>query len=145
MVEQETSRIAQKSFKKAEKLMTNENFDMDDFLDTINLATKELHQLIQSINRLVEVVRNNFCDITPSEAKDLLQLSQPIQGKMQQLQSKLLASPLHRGMQTSIELYSDAKSDFDELCQDLKTLRIDLEQNDDFQRTLNEIEEMLKK
>ena len=145
VVEQETSRIAQKSFKKAEKLMTNENFDMDDFLDAINLATKELHQLIQSINRLVEVVRNNFCDITPSEAKDLLQLSQPIQRKMQLLQSKLLASPLHRGMQTSIELYSDAKSDFDELCQDLKTLRIDLEQNGDFQRTLNEIDEMLKK
>lgn len=142
-VERETSRIARKSFRKTKKLKTSEK--IDDFLDAINLATKELNQLIQSINRLVEVVRNNFCDITPSEAKDLVLLSQPILEKMQTLQRKLLASPLYRGMITVVELYNDAVGEFDELCQDLKTLRIQLEQNDDFQRTLDEIDAMFKK
>lgn len=45
-----------------------------------------------SVNDLVEVVRINFCQITPQEARELLELSDPIDKKMQLLHKKLLKS-----------------------------------------------------
>ena len=143
-VGRETSRIARKSFSKPVELIGKENFNIDEFLDAINLITKDLNSVTQATNNLIKVVRNNFCDISTSEAEELLILSHPLCEKMQQLYDKLIASPFYRGMRTAVELYSDAMSDFDELCHDLKTFRIDLEQNEEFQYVSKELSEMLK-
>lgn len=138
-----TSRVARRSFQSPVDTTVKSQVDIDDFLDAINLFTRELHQLTTSINDLVEVVRNNFCEITTPEAEELLTLSEPIYKKMQLLHKKLLKSPLYVGMETVVNLYTDAMSDFDELCHDLKQFRIDLEQNAEFQETLRKLSDLL--
>ena len=125
-------------------MVSKENFDIDEFLDAINLITKDLNSVTQATNDLIEVVRNNFCEISTPEAEELLELSHPIYEKMQKLHNKLIASPLYRGMKTAVGLYYDAMSDFDELCHDLKTFRIDLEQNEEFQEVSRKLSEMLR-
>lgn len=138
-----TSRVARRSFRSPIENKVKSQVDIDDFLDAINLFTRELHQLTTSINDLVEVVRNNFCEITTSEAEELLGLSEPIYKNMQLLHKKLLKSSLYVGMETVVNLYADAMSDFDELCHDLKTFRVDLEQNTEFQESLSKLSDLL--
>ena len=142
-VKKETSRIARKSFEKPVGNVTESNIDR--FLDAINVITRDLNGVTQSTNDLIRVVRNNFCDISTAEAEDLLKLSKPIIEKMQTLHNKLVASPLYRGMMTAVELYSNVMSDFEELCQDLKTFRIELDQDDSFQQTLQKLNEMTER
>ena len=125
--------------------VANQSFDMDDFLDAINVVKKELDRVIDETNELVELVRDHFTEITITEAEELLQLSEPIQKKMQVVYLKLLASPLNVGLKTAIDLYRQAMSDFDELCHDMKTFNIDLAQNDHFQQTLKMVSEMMHK
>ena len=142
-VKKETSRVAKKSFERPVEFVTEDNIDK--FLDAINIITKDLNSVTQSINELITVVRNNFCEISTAEAEDLLKLSHPMVEKMRLLHNKLTASPLYRGMMTTVELYIDAVSDFEELCHDLKVFRIDLEQDDKFQQTLQKVNEMLRR
>lgn len=144
-VGRETSRVARKSFSKPVELIGKENFDIDEFLDAINLITKDLNSVTQAINNLIEIVRNNFCDISTHEAEELLKLSHPLYEKMQQLHNKLVTSTFYRGMRTAVELYSDAMSGFEELCHDMKSFRIDLEQNEEFQAVSMKLSEMLKR
>lgn len=131
-----TSRVARKSFRRPVVKADKSEPCIDDFLDAINAITKELQRLTDSVNELVEVVRNNFCDITTSEAEELLVLSAPITDKMQLLHRKLLRSPLYIGMETVVSLYFDAMTEFEELCSDLKTWHVDAPQNAHFQETL---------
>ena len=141
-VKKETSRIARKSYENPVDTLKEDN--IDEFLDAINIITRDLNSVTQSTNELIRIVRNNFCELSKEEAKELLGLSHPILSKMQLLHTKLIASPLYRGMTTSVELYSDAMSDFEELCQDLQTFRVELNQNEDYQQTLQQLNEMLK-
>ena len=144
-VGRKTSRVARRSFRKPVELVTKENFDIDELLDAINVITKDLNSVTQATNDLIEVVRNNFCEISTSEAEELLFLSHPIAEKMQKLYKKLIDSPLYRGMQTTVELYSDAMSDFDELCNDLKVFRVDLIQDMEFQQALQTLNKHLER
>ena len=134
-----TSRVARKSFRKPAAKADKPEPSIDDFLDAINVITKELQKVTDSVNDLVEVVRNNFCDITAPEAEDLLLLSVPINEKMQLLHRKLLRSPLYVGMETVVSLYFDAMTEFEELCSDLKTWHVDTPQNDHLQQTLEQL------
>ena len=68
--------------KRAEEV-ASQSFDMDDFLDAINVVKKELAIVTDETNALVELVRDHFTEITVDEAKELLDLSEPIQKKMQ--------------------------------------------------------------
>lgn len=120
-----------------------QSFDMDDFLDAINVVKKELTRVTDATNALVELVRDHFTEITVDEAKELLVLSEPIQKKMQVVYLKLLASPLYVGLETATDLYRQAMSDFDELCHDMKTFNIDLAQDAHFQQTLKMVSEMM--
>lgn len=131
-----TSRVARCSFRKPAARADKPQPDIDDFLDAINVITKELQKVTDSVNDLVEVVRNNFCDITTSEANELLQLSAPIDGKLHQLHKKLLRSPLYVGMETVVGLYYNAMTEFEELCSDLKTWYVDAPKNEHLQQTL---------
>ena len=131
-----TSRVARKSFRRPVVKADKSEPCIDDFLDAINAITKELQRLTDSVNELVEVVRNNFCDITTSEAEELLVLSAPITDKMQLLHRKLLRSPLYIGMETVVSLYFDAMTEFEELCSDLKTWHIDAPKNEHLQEVL---------
>lgn len=131
-----TSRVARRSFRKPVARNDKPQPTIDDFLDTINVITKELQKVTDSVNDLVEVVRNNFCDITTAEAEDLLQLSAPIAEKMRLLHKKLLRSPLYVGMETVVGLYFDAMTEFEELCSDLKTWHVDAPKNEHLQQTL---------
>ena len=144
-VKKVTLRVAKKSYDKPVNVDSNEAFDMDKFLDAINEITKDLHAVTQATNDLIVIVRNNFCEISSQEAQELLSLSTPIRKKMDLFHLKIISSPFFKGMQTAVGQYSVAMSDFEELCLDLKTFRIDLEQNEDFQQTLQDINEMLRK
>lgn len=125
--------------------VASQSFDMDDFLDAINAVKKELSIVTDETNELVELVRDHFTEITVDEAKDLLVLSEPIQKKMQVVFLKLLASPLYVGLETATDLFRQAMSEFDELCHDMKTINIDLAQNDHFQQTLKMVSDMMHK
>ena len=131
-----TSRVVRRSFSNPVASADKPQPSIDDFLDAINVITKELQKVTDSVNDLVEVVRNNFCDITTSEAEELLQLSAPIDDKMKLLHRKLLRSPLYVGMETVVDLYSDAMTEFEELCSDLKTWHVDAPKNEHLQHTL---------
>lgn len=141
----ETSRVARMSFSKPVDLINKENFNIDEFLDAINLITKDLNSVTQATNDLILVVRNNFCELSTSETEELLEMSHPICEKMQRLHHKLTASSFYRGMKSAVELYSDAMSDFEELCHDLKTFRVDFEQDNEFQETTKKLSEVLKR
>lgn len=135
-VRRRTSRVARRSFRRPVVRDNHPQPTIDDFLDAINVITKDLQKVTESINDLVEVVRNNFCDITNPEAEDLLQLSAPITEKMQLLHKKLLRSPLYVGMETVVSLYFDAMTEFEELCTDLKTWYVDAPKNEHLQQTM---------
>ena len=128
--------------KQAEEVASH-SFDMDNFLDAINVVREELTRVTDETNDLVELVRDHFTEITVPEAEELLQLSEPIQKKMQMVYLKLLASPLYVGLETATDLYRQAMSDFDELCHDMKTFNIDLAQDDHFKQTLKMVSEMM--
>ena len=134
-----TSRVARKSFRKPTAKTDKPEPSIDDFLDAINVTTKELQKVTDSVNDLVQVVRNNFCDITTQEAEDLLQLSTPITEKMLLLHKKLLKSPLYVGMETVVSLYFNAMTEFEELCSDMKIWHIDAPKNDHLQQTLERL------
>jgi len=122
--------------------VANQSFDMDDFLDAINVVRKELTMVTDKTNELVELVRSHFTEITIPEAEELVSLSEPIQKKMQVVYLKLLASPLYVGMGTAADLYRQAMSDFDELCHDMETFNINLAKDPDFisvSQTLNDL------
>ena len=138
-VDRRTSRVARRSFRNPVAKAAGIEPSIDDFLDAINAITKELQKVTDSVNDLVETVRNNFCDITTSEAVDLLQLSAPITEKMQLLHKKLLRSPLYVGMETVVGLYTDAMTEFEELCADLKTWYVDATKNWHLQQTLEHL------
>ena len=133
-VKRETSRLSRRSFCDPILDVGITQVNMDDFLDAINSQTHELHQLTQVINDLIDGVRSAFCDISTQEAEELLELSGPMYDKMQLVQRKLHKSPLYVGMQTVVDIYEDAMSDFEELCHDLRTWRIDLEQDEEFEK-----------
>lgn len=135
-VRRRTYRVARRSFRRPVVRDNNPQPTIDDFLDAINVITKDLQTVTDSINDLVEVVRNNFCDITNPEAEDLLQLSAPITEKMQMLYRKLLRSPLYVGMETVVSLYFDAMTEFEELCTDLKTWYVDAPKDEHIQQTM---------
>ncbi|MBQ8487375.1 MAG: hypothetical protein IJ533_06975 [Prevotella sp.] len=128
--------MARRSFRKPVARADKPQPSIDDFLDAINVITKDIQKVTDSVNDLVEVVRNNFCDITTPEAEELLQLSAPIADKMQMLHKKLLRSPLYVGMETVVSLYFDAMTEFEELCSDLKTWHVDAPKNNHLQQTL---------
>ena len=144
-VSRETARVARMSFSKPVDLIYKENFNIDEFLDAINLITKDLNSVTQATNDLILVVRNNFCELSTTETEELLEMSHPICEKMQRLHHKLTASSFYRGMKSAVELYSDAMSDFEELCHDLKTFRVDLEQDNEFQEATKKLSEVLKR
>lgn len=131
--------------RKQAEYVVEQSYDIDDFLDAINLVKKELDRVTDDTNALVELVRDHFTEITVPEAEELLQLSEPIQKKMQQVYLNLLRSPLHVGMEHSVDRFSQAMSDFDELCHDMKTFNINLAQDEEFQKASQMICEMLKK
>lgn len=129
--------------RKQAEYVVEQSCDIDDFLDAINEVRKELDCVTDETNSLVELVRDHFTEITVLEAEELLLLSERIQKKMQQLYLNLLRSPLRLGMEQSVDLFRQAKSDFDELCHDMKTFNIDLAQNEHFQQTLKMVSEMM--
>lgn len=129
--------------RKQAEYVVEQSYDIDDFLDAINAVKKPLDSVTSETNALVELVRSHFTEITVPEAEELLQLSEPIQKKMQQVYLNLLRSPLRVGMEQSVDLFRQAMSDFDELCHDMKTFNIDLAQDEHFQQTLKMISEMM--
>lgn len=129
--------------RKQAEYVVEQSYDIDDFLDAINAVRKPLDSVTSETNALVELVRSHFTEITVPEAEELLQLSEPIQKKMQQVYLNLLRSPLRVGMEQSVDLFRQAMSDFDELCHDMKTFNIDLAQDEHFQQTLKMVSEMM--
>lgn len=129
--------------RKQAEYVVEQSYNIDDFLDAINAVRKPLDSVTSETNALVELVRSHFTEITVPEAEELLQLSEPIQKKMQQVYLNLLRSPLRVGMEQSVDLFRQAMSDFDELCHDMKTFNIDLAQDEHFQHTLKMVSEMM--
>lgn len=125
--------------------VVEQSVDIDRFLDTIIELKKLLEGVIDDTYSLIKLVRANFTEITLSEAVELLELSEPIQKKMQLLYLNLLRSTYHKGVKTIVDKYRQSMNDFDELCQDMKTFNIDLAQNDHFKDTLNKVNEMIFK
>lgn len=129
--------------RKQAEYVVEQSYNIDDFLDAINAVRKPLDSVTSETNALVKLVRSHFTEITVPEAEELLQLSEPIQKKMQQVYLNLLRSPLRVGMEQSVDLFRQAMSDFDELCHDMKTFNIDLAQDEHFQHTLKMVSEMM--
>ena len=119
------------------------SYDIDDFLDAVNVVKKQVALVTDETNALVELVRNHFTEITVAEAEDLLSLSGPIQKKMQQVYLNLLRSPLLVGMEQTVELYRQSMSDFDELCRDMRTFNVNLAQDTEFQRVSAMLNDLL--
>ena len=129
--------------RKQTEQVVEQSFDMDDFLDAINVVKKELTRVTDETNALVELVREHFTEITVEEAQELLVLSEPIQKKMQVVYLKLLASSLYVGLETVADLYRQAMSDFDELCRDMKTFNIDLARDPEYLKVSQMLNDLL--
>lgn len=138
-----TARVVRKSFNGPTAAAGNVKPSIDAFLDAINDFSKEVYGLTNAINEFVEVARNNFCDISSDLAKELISRSDSTIEKMKLLHRKLLASPLYVGMETVVNLYSDAMADYEELCSDLKIFRVDAQNNKQLQATLAELDKLV--
>lgn len=129
--------------RKQAEYAVEKSYDIDDFLDAVNVVKKQVALVTDETNALVELVRNHFTEITVAEAEDLLSLSGPIQKKMQQVYLNLLRSPLLVGMEQTVELYRQSMSDFDELCRDMRTFNVNLAQDTGFQRVSAMLNDLL--
>ena len=129
--------------RKQAEYAVEKSYDIDDFLDAVDVFKKQVALVTDETNALVELVRNHFTEITVAEAEDLLALSGPIQKKMQQVYLNLLRSPLLVGMEQTVELYRQSMSDFDELCRDMRTFNVNLAQDTEFQRVSAMLNDLL--
>ena len=109
--------------------VAQQHFDVDDYLDKVNVVKKELVKITEETNALIEKVRNHFTEFDIPETTELLAHSTPILILMDQLYQKLLSSPLYPGLKSSVEDYRDCVSDFQELCNDLQVWNIDVPRN----------------
>ena len=57
----------------------------------------------------------------------------------------VVSLPAYVGMETVVKLYEDAMDDFHELCHDLQTFRISLEQDGEFQNVIDKLNESLSR
>ena len=121
--------------------VAQQQFDIDNYLDKVNVVRKELEQITEETNNLVEMVRDHFTEFDIQETVELLAHSTPILILMDQLYQKLVESPLCSGLKTTVENYRDCVSEFQELCTDLQTFNIDVPRNEKCRET----EELLKK
>ena len=60
-VKRETSRVARRSFQNPVEVGDNAQVSVDDFLDAINVITRELHQVTTSVNDLVSIRKCRCC------------------------------------------------------------------------------------
>ena len=115
--------------------VAQQRFDIDDYLDMVNVVRKKVEQITNETNGLVETVRDHFTEFDVQETTELLAHSAPILILMDHLQQKLVESPLYKGLVSVVENYCDCVSDFQELCTDLQTFNIDLRRDDEFQKS----------
>lgn len=115
--------------------VAQQQFDIDDYLDMVNIVRKKLEQITEETNSLVEKVRDHFTEFDIQETVELLAYSTPILILMDQLHQKLVESPLYSGLKSAAENYRDCVSDFQELCTDLQTFNIDLRRDEEFQKS----------
>ena len=120
-------------------------FDVDEYLDRINVVKKELLHISSETNALVELVRAHFTEFDVQETTELLAHSTPILILMSHLDEKLCASSLYPGLKTTVELYRDSVSDFQELCSDLQAWNIDIPRNPECLEAERQLNEMLKR
>ena len=116
-------------------VVAQQQFDIDDYLDMVNIVRKKLEQITEETNNLVEKVRDHFTEFDIQETVELLAYSTPILILMDQLHQKLVGSPLYSGLKSAAENYRDCVSDFQELCTDLQTFNIDLRRDEEFQKS----------
>lgn len=121
------------------------HFDVDDYLDQINVVRKELAKITEETNSLVDLVRSHFTEIDVQETTELLAHSVPILILMDHLQEKLMASSLRLGLNAAIEQYRDCVSDFQELCSDLQVFNIDIPRNPECLEAERQLCEILKR
>lgn len=117
-------------------------FDVDNYLDKVLVVKKEIVKITDETNALIELVRSHFTEFDIQETTELLAHSTPILIFMAQLQEKLGESTLYPGLKTTVELYRDCVSDFQELCSDLQVWNIDIPRNPkclEAERKLNEV------
>lgn len=119
-------------------------FDVDNYLDKVLVVKKEIVKITDETNALIELVRSHFTEFDIQETTELLAHSTPILILMAQLQEKLGESPLYPGLKTTVELYRDCVSDFQELCSDLQVWNIDIPRNPKCLEAERKLNEMLK-
>ena len=124
--------------------VAQQHFDVDDYLDKINVVRKELECITNETNELTELVRSHFTEFDIQESTELLAYSTPILILMSQLDQKLADSPLFPGLKTVVENYRDCVSDFQELCSDLQIWNIDIPRNPKCLEAEHRLAEMLK-
>ena len=121
--------------------VAQQGFDIDKYLDKVNVVCKKVEQVTDETNKLIETVRDHFTEFDVQETTELLAHSTPILILMDQLHQKLKESPLYPGLKTAVENYCDCVSIFQELCSDLQTFNIDIPRNE----KSREVEELLRK
>lgn len=109
--------------------VAQQQFDIDDYLDKVNVVREKLEQITNETNSLVDTVRAHFTEFDEQETTELLAHSAPILILMDQLHQKLVSSPLYSGLKAAVESYRDCVSDFQELCTDLQVWNIDVPRN----------------
>lgn len=124
--------------------VAQQQFDMDDYLDKVNVIRKKVERITDETNNLVETVRDHFTEFDEQETTELLAHSTPILILMDQLHQKLIYSPLYPGLKTVVENYLDCVSDFQELCTDLQVWNIDVPRNSEVLEAERKLTEMLK-
>lgn len=124
--------------------VAQQRFDVDDYLDNVNVVRKKLEQITEDTNQLVETVRDHFTEFDEHETTELLAHSAPILILMDQLHQRLVDSPLYLGLKTAAEQYRDCVSDFQELCSDLQIWNIDVPRNPEVMEIERRLSEMLK-
>lgn len=124
--------------------VAQQRFDVDDYLDNVNVVRKKLEQITEDTNQLVETVRDHFTEFDEHETTELLAHSAPILILMDQLHQRLVDSPLYLGLKTAAEQYRDCVSDFQELCTDLQIWNIDIPRNPEVMEIERRLSEMLK-
>lgn len=124
--------------------VAQQQFDIDDYLDKVNVVREKLEQITNETNSLVDTVRAHFTEFDKQETTELLAHSAPILILMDQLHQKLVSSPLYSGLKAAVESYRDCVSDFQELCTDLQVWNIDVPRNSKVLETESRLNEMLK-
>ncbi|MBE6339274.1 MAG: hypothetical protein E7069_00870 [Bacteroidales bacterium] len=130
-----------KSYRRIGKI-TNDTVaqDINKYLDSVLELSKFLNTYIEDTNKLISFTRENFTELTDTQAQYIEKALVSIEVGMKAIYYDIRNSRQYKGMRSLVEKFNDCIADVEELRFDVKEWRIEAPQDGNFQAILNQLD-----